>query len=360
MILFGEGDNVRNVVGILLDRKTYLGIPSQQTGYERIDLYNKAAKKLGMTPFYMCLPQISGKSSLGFLYENKKYRLVRMSLPKVTHNRAMSLTSYLTKKLSMLSRSSKVFNEQNRYDKLRIYKLLEAQESVRAYLPLSMAYSPKRLVKAMSHYSSLFIKPTNSSIGKGVIQLTRKDDENWQLCWSNKKPAVVSETKAIAFIREKVGSQRYMIQKAIALAKYRGRPYDLRVSVQRGDEGKWQVNGIAGKVAAAGRHVTNLAKGGAARHCEDLFRSSGFDPTRMKKSIEQASLLIVESLARRIPQVADVGLDIGVDEQGRIGLIEVNCRDQRYEFKELKMNESFYKTYETPMKYAKYLLKKRH
>lgn len=356
MILLDEGDDVRSVVGILLDRRTYLGIHSQQTGYERIDLYNKAAENLGMTPFYMCLQHISEKSALGLRYENKKYRLIRLPIPKVTHNRAMTLTPYLQNQLKLLSKSSIVFNGQNRHDKLRIHKLLMTNKSIREYIPESMAYSREQLVEAMDRFSSLYIKPTNSSIGKGVIKVTQKENEDWQLYWSNNEPKMLNEKKAQAFIHEKVGTQSYLIQQAISLATYQGRPYDLRISAQRGDKGKWQITGIVGKVAASGRHVTNLAKGGEARRCEELFRASGFDPYRIRAAVEQVSLIIVENLSWRIPAIADVGLDVGVDDYGRIKLIEVNGRDQRYEFKQLKMHQTFYNTYETPLRYAKFLL----
>lgn len=62
--------------------------------------------------------------------------------------------------------------------------------------------------------------------------------------------------------------------KTIALATYKGRPYDLRVSVQRGTTGKWQVTGVVGKVAGAGRHVTNVAKG-KVRRTEVLLKIIG-------------------------------------------------------------------------------------
>ncbi|MHA7748742.1 MULTISPECIES: YheC/YheD family protein [Paenibacillus] len=58
-----------------------------------------------------------------------------------------------------------------------------------------------------------------------------------------------------------------------------------------------------------------------------------------------------------MPHTADLGLDIGVDQNGGIKFIEVNGRDQRYSFRKAKMHTTFYKTYETPLKYAKFLLK---
>lgn len=350
---------MRNVVGILLDRKTYLGIQSKQTGYEQIDLYNQAAEKLGITLFYICLQETSGKSILGLCYENKSYRLLRLPIPKVIHNRAISLSPYMLKKLKHLAASSQVFNRQNRYDKLLIHMLLHTKESLRAHLPATLAYSRRHVLEAMERFTDFFVKPTNSSLGKGIMKLSKQENGTWELFWSNKEPRGLSREEALAFIQTKVGKQSYLIQEAISLATHQGRPYDLRVSVQRGARGKWQVSGIAGKVAGQGRQVTNLGKGGEAWRCEPLFQRSGFHPERMKEAVEQVSLKLAEILGNRLPNMADIGLDIGVDKTGHIWFIEVNGRDQRYEFKQLKMDDTFYQTYETPLLYAKYLLNKR-
>ncbi|MCY9662048.1 hypothetical protein P5G65_30600 [Paenibacillus chondroitinus] len=93
-------------VGVLLDLKTYRGIAKGRTGNERIALYNRAGNKCGIKPFYMCLNYVNGKSALGYFYANPKYKLVRKSIPRVTHNRAITLTPYLKKKLNQLSRYS--------------------------------------------------------------------------------------------------------------------------------------------------------------------------------------------------------------------------------------------------------------
>ena len=265
----------------------------------------------------------------------------------------------MLKKLKHLAASSHVFNRQNRYDKLLIHKLLYTKESLRAHLPATLAYSRAHVLEAMERFTDFFVKPTSSSLGKGIIKLSKLEYDTWEVYWSNKEPKELSREQALAFIQTKVGKQTYLIQEAIILAMHQGRPYDLRVSVQRGAKGKWQVNGIAGKVAAKGRQVTNLGIGGEAWACELLFQRSGFQPQRMKEAVEQLSLKLAETLGNRLPHMADIGLDIGVDLTGHIWFIEANGRDQRYEFKQLKMDDSFYKTYETPLLYAKYLLNKR-
>ncbi|OAS16364.1 YheC/YheD family protein [Paenibacillus oryzisoli] len=347
-----------NVIGILLDRKTYLGILRKQTGYEHIDYYNQAAVELGMTPFYMCLKHMTMKSALGLSYENNKYTLKRLPIPKVIHNRAMTLSAVSLKKLKDIAKISQVFNGQNRHDKLLIHRMLRASANSSAFLPPAMRYTSDNLGKAMNRYESFFVKPTNSSVGKGVLKVSVIGNLLWQVWWGKQPPRQLDEQQAIAFIDEKVNGQSYLIQKTIPLAMYKGRPYDLRVSVQRGAKGLWGVTGIAGKVAANGRHVTNLARGGEAVICEKLFYSNGFDPLVKRAQVEEAALQIAESLGQQIPSLSDVGMDIGIDHHGEIWLIEVNGRDQRYQYKHLKLNKTFYRTYETPMLYAKYLLSK--
>ncbi|MBP1961691.1 YheC/YheD family protein [Paenibacillus aceris] len=348
---------MRTTVGVLLDLETYKGIPKGKTGNERIALYNKAGKIHGLKPFYMCLQHVDGKSALGYSYSNNKYKLLRRTVPCVTHNRAITLTPYLRRKLKQLSQSSHVFNRQNRYDKHRIHHLIQGNSSLRKYLPESSKYSRKQLEAAMSKYGSLFIKPTNSSVGDGIIKVSKQTSGAWILHGVFRKPQLVSRKRAVILIEKTVRKQSYMIQEAIPLATYKGRPYDLRVSVQRGEQGQWQITGVVGKVAARGRHVTNVAKGGSVKRCEELFKSSGFEVSQVTQELHQASLAIAKHLGSVLPHLADLGLDVGVDQSGRIKFIEVNGRDQRYSLKKAHMRSTFYRTYETPLKYAKFLLK---
>ncbi|WNR42123.1 YheC/YheD family endospore coat-associated protein [Paenibacillus roseipurpureus] len=345
-----------NVIGILLAYPTYKGILRHQTGYESIELYNKAAEELGLIPFYMTLRHVGTKSALGLSYENHTYMLKRLPIPKVIHNRAMTLTMSSQRKIQQMAKISHIFNGQTRYDKLFIHRLLRKQKDATDFLPKTITCSFNNLIKALLTYPSFFVKPTSSSVGKGILRVTAMPDAKWQVCWQDQVPRLLDAQKTYDFILQKTRGKKYLIQEAISLAMHEGRPYDLRVTVQRGDRGVWQVSGIAGKVAAKDRHVTNLARGGTAMRCETLFVASGFDPRKKREEVEQAALQIAESLSGQIPSISDVGMDIGIDDQGDIWLIEVNGRDQRYQYKHLKLDKTFYRTYETPMQYAKFLL----
>lgn len=342
-------------VGILLDDSTFARLPSRHTGNERLHLYNRAAKELKLAPpFFMNLRHISGTSATGYTYSGRRYRLRRRSLPRVVHNRDLALRPRMNAKLSRLSRSSVVFNRKNRYTKTKIAAMLAKDKALQPYLPDTFVYSSARLAQAMNRYHALFIKPASGSVGDGIIKLSRIGQDRWLVQWKNRHK--LSGAKARAMVHRAIAGKPYIIQEAVMLALYQGRPYDIRVSVQKGHSGNWQITGMVGKVAAPGRHVTNVAKGGSVKRCETLFRHSGLPPEETARAVARVSLQIAACLDRHLPRLADLGLDMGVDRNGRVKFIEMNGRDQRYSFRKAGMSREFFRTYRTPMEYAKRLL----
>ncbi|MGG1516975.1 YheC/YheD family protein [Paenibacillus oryzisoli] len=347
-------------IGILLDRATFNGIPWQKTGYESLHMYNKAANELMLKPFYMTLNNIRRKTAIGYTYNGHRYRLERLRIPSVTHNRDITLSKLYKSKLYQLSKSTVLFNRVNRFSKHRIHRILLTNPELKKLLPHTVKYSKLNLESFMIKFSSLFIKPTNGSVGNGIIQISKSSNGSWRINLKKGKPLYKSKTRTQAFLSNFIGNKKYIIQEAIPLALYKTRPYDLRVSVQRGADGNWKLTGIVGKVAAKGRHVTNVAKGGKVRRCEELFQESGFSVVEVKETIRKTALQIAQFLGEKIPHLADIGLDMGIDKDGELKFIEMNARDQRITFKKAKLNHIFYKTYLTPLQYGKYLIERRN
>ncbi len=344
-------------IGILLDRKVWNALKTRRsTGNEKINLYNQASKNLGLRPFYMTLRKIDRAKAAGLIRSGNRYKYVWRTVPDVIHNRAIVSHPALSRKLRLLGRSRMLFNRQNRYSKYRIHKLLVKKHSSSYRVPMTTRLSKTRLAEAMKNKLPLYIKPMKGSIGEGILRLSYRGQGKWKLQSGVKRIRYGTAKRTIDRVMKQAGKRRYLVQKAIALAQYDGRPYDLRVTVQRGGRGVWQVTGIFGKVAAPGRHVTNVAKGGTVKRAKTLFKASGFHPEAMERMVAQVSLQIADYLGRRLPGLADIGLDLGIDHSGKIYFIEMNGRDQRIGFKKAGMKDTFYRSYETPLRYARYLL----
>lgn len=342
-------------VGILLDANVFNKIKSKKTGNEKLYLYNRAAKKHGLIPVYLCLNKIKNNSNKAFCYQyvNGQYVYKNLNIPKVIHNRAMTSTASLRKKLTILKRKSIVFNAKNRYMKYYIHKLLKS--SFIHHLPYSMSYSKANLRTMMGKFQSLHVKPQSSSIGKGIVQVARTNKGKWRVRMPQSS-VVGSETVAVNKVHSLAKKKKYYIQETIPLAKFKGKPYDIRVTVQRGRSGYWQVSGTVGKIAGKISYVTNVARGGSVKKTNVLLANNFSSPNAINDDVKQLSLNIARHLGQKLDRLADVGLDIGVDNDGKPYFIEMNGRDQRYGFKILKMNDTFFRTYETPIAYAKYLL----
>jgi len=56
----------------------------------------------------------------------------------------------------------------------------------------------------------------------------------------------------------------------------------------------------------------------------------------IRKKLSQISLDIAHHLDHYIPYLADVGFDFGIDHSGNPLFIELNFRDQRYNFLDAK------------------------
>jgi len=142
------------------------------------------------------------------------------------------------------------------------------------------------------------------------------------------------------------------------LLEYNNRPLDLRVTVQKGINGTWNVTGLFAKVAPSNSFISNIAKGGTVYPAPVLLGNLLPAPivAGVLAHVKSLSLSIASELSANLPQLADLGLDIGLTDNGRPYFIECNGRDQRYGFRKAEMTNIWKDTYRTPMAYARYLL----
>lgn len=345
-------------MGILVDGEVFRGIRHKRTGRENIALYNKAAAKQGMSLVYMSLGHIrppSGKV-MACRWKKGKYTYGKLAIPSVIHNRSMPFSKSARKRLSWLNKTRFVFNAKTRYSKYDIHNML--RERFAAHLPATVRYAKHRLPGMMAKYDGLFLKPESGSVGEGILQMKKLPAGTWRLIRQGKR-YTGSTQKIRSLVHRIIGRKRYLIQQAIPLARYNNKPYDIRVTVQRGADGDWQLVGMFGKVARKGSGITNVARGGTVRRTDDLFRHSFPYPSLVSANVRQLSLAMARHLGTKLKRLADVGLDMGVDDSGKVYLIEMNARDQRYGFKLAGMRQAYRSTYENPILYGKFVMRSR-
>lgn len=353
----------QKLVGILLNAAMYRGIPRSETGQESIANYEEAASAYGLVPCFLKLSDIDLESgySMAYMKSPHGYRNVVIPTPGVIHNRAI----YSPESSGMdrlIRKGILVYNSCNRYGKDQIHGLLEQNGELHRYLPAT-ASGLSGLKEMMEEYPDLILKPCRGSIGAGVMRLTRVSPQRW--IWSYQPSGTnewistfVDQDNLPKALRTRFARVHYLVQERIPLAEIGGRPFDLRVTVQRGWGGEWQVTGMFAKVAEAGSFVSNIARGGEALNAAAVLNQvfSGETAARISMSVMALSLTIARELAQSLPGLADIGLDIGVTRDKKIYFIECNARDQRYGFQKAGLGVTWKESYRRPMGFARYLL----
>ena len=99
---------------------------------------------------------------------------------------------------------------------------------------------------------------------------------------------LLSKTKAYRSDRP------YIVQQGIALATFRGRPFDLRIIFQKNGQGKWQISKKFVRLAPPGSSVANLSSGGSVETSRKvmtaLFKNKEIIEKKTRRYIISADL----------------------------------------------------------------------
>ncbi len=352
-------------VGILISNRVYQKMLKGVHARERVDFYITAAIRIGVQLCFMRLADISleRQEAIVMIPDKHGYEQHKVPLPSVIHNRTLYFKRAAKLKLHKLAEFSTVFNGGNRYGKSHIHALLMENEALRPHLPGTKLATRTTILQWMKQYDEIILKPDSSSIGRGICKLVNRGQHwSFQPASSGKRR---SGRRSIRFRRKLppclmklIRSRAYVVQQCLPLAQYDGKPFDFRVSVQKNETGEWQVTGIAAKVAAAGKFVTNVAQGGAVYQLEHVLQAlTHLDSYQVYQDLHTFSLSVAEQLDKHLPNLADIGLDVGITNQGFPVFIECNNRDLRYSFDKAGLPDAWHSTYANPVGYAAYLIR---
>lgn len=355
-------------VGILINDKLYSRLSTGGTKYEAVDFYVEAGMKYGVTPCFFRIQDVrSGSPSIkAFVKENGRFIRKTIPMPLVIHNRAIYPGQRQQDELSSWVYSgTQLFNQWNRYGKLETHQLLMNDDSLRPHLPGTFEATEDNVNIMMKLYDKMIIKPDRSSVGRGVMLLERSGD-SWKLTYPaslsihNKKwlSLTFKGPRLPSLLKQRFRKMKYIVQQHLPLATYQGRPFDMRVSVQRDGTGDWQVTGLVVKVAATSRFLTNVAQGGSVHQLEPILADeyAHLPQDTVIQDIYRFSLRIASRLGTCLPHMADLGLDIGITAEGFPLFIECNGKDQRYSLREAGLLEEWRASFYNPIAYSKYLL----
>ncbi len=353
-------------IGILLSKRVLLRAVSGENTYENLDFYYEFATIYGLKPIFFSITDIDLRKNVVKAYyktTDSKFINNTFEIPRVIHNRTMPFQQKDKKIIDSLINELqvKIYNEKTRYRKFDVHQLLVSNNQMLHYLPSTSLLTPANLFQTIRKYNTCYIKPVSSGLGRGIIRVDRLSKFSFIIHrMVNRRHVKIKCIRKQLWkkIVPMLSFQPYIVQQGINLAKLNACPFDVRVSVQRNDQGNWQISGMATKVAKQGHYLTNVAQGGNALSLPYVLEQiPNIDPKKVIEDISKVALLCVSILDEHDKGLADVGLDIGIDPSGHPYFIELNGMDLRYSFKVAGEMEMWRNTFRNPVGYGKYLIR---
>ncbi|GGE05780.1 hypothetical protein GCM10011571_03630 [Marinithermofilum abyssi] len=205
-------------------------------------------------------------------------------------------------------------------------RVMQKHPVLRLFLPKTVWYSEDALLQMLRMFSVVYIKPDKGGGGAGILRVEKKG-ERYQASY-RRQTRFANEAELIPLLEQgMLPNKRYIIQQGIDVARIDGRPFDLRLLMQKPDQ-HWIFSGMIAKVAAKGFFVTNRCKGGkpmaVRRALEEVWGKNSPAVQRIMEDCRRISMLTAEVLEQRFPGIRELGLDVGTDRNGRLWIFEVN------------------------------------
>lgn len=205
-----------------------------------------------------------------------------------------------------------------------------------ARLPETLLLEKDALPKMLARHKSVVLKPRDGSFGTDIIFIQRTGTGAYRMQHENNAITMNGTDEVLQWLWTESKGRGYLVQERIRLARIQGRPFDIRIMVQRKRAARspWTVTGSYAKVAAKGYLVTNVAS--RPIPLLQALRAARIEDRSLPARLKQAALQAAERLGEQDPDLRQVGFDIGLDEDRRIWIIEGNYRPVLRPFRRLK------------------------
>lgn len=216
------------------------------------------------------------------------------------------------------------------WSKWQKHLVLARDPALREFLPDTAVLKEETLFDFLSRYPVVFVKPSCGGGGRGVVKISVLEDGRIEIQTTETR-TVAELPQVYRTVKGYLRQTEYIVQQGVSLIRIDDRPIDFRTLLLR--PGKtWRYMGVMGKLAVRDQIVTNHCRGGSSLTFSGALKESKElqeeEIQELEKRLEQLSRQIASAMQRRFPLVAELGLDIGIDENLKLWLIEANTRPQ--------------------------------
>ena len=227
-------------------------------------------------------------------------------------------------------------------EKWRLYQELQQDPALPPHLPRTRLIGAADDIRAvLESYRDMYVKPTRGTQGQRIVRIRHDGTTVYQQPVRGKSVRLGADDRAVAALRRYWAARlhrhagRYIAQETVDVMRLKtGHPFDVRFLIQAVADAKPVCTATVIKVGDGEAITTNLHTGGQAylpEALEPYLRKR--DLTLFREGLQAGANLAQTAfvtLAKRRPELVEIGADVAVDRKGRPWLLEVNpCPGRR-------------------------------
>ncbi|MFD1416296.1 YheC/YheD family protein [Oceanobacillus jeddahense] len=294
---------------------------------EYVKLLAKAAKYYQIEVIYSHPKNVDVDKEVinGFTLHDNKWREIEIPVPAY-----IDLNSYCYKYKNVaafLKKKSTLLNLKGFGSKLKLYNTLIEDGTFAKYVPDTVQITDfDSFMQFIQKHQRAILKPKVGHKGIGVYLVHQIGEDSYQL-YVNNSEKMLSAEELKAYIEELIDDKVYLAQQYIQSLTTEGSPFDCRIRLEKNGEGKWAVAIPLIRIGSNNKVVSNVAQGGGVQKLLPFIKFHYPEDWKViKAEFDYAAEYLppkLEALYQK--QTSCLGIDIGIDMDGKIYIFEVNA-----------------------------------
>ncbi|MDB5053078.1 MAG: hypothetical protein JWM44_1128 [Bacilli bacterium] len=329
----------RPIVGVILGIKP---IPlNKMNSYPRMKKLADANVEAKTTLNFFCSEDvdISNKRIKGTYYnfKTKRWEKKQFPFPDVIYVRGGSGKKIDDLLAEFHRLGIKRINPIHAFNKGDLYELLNQDENIRPYLPLTEnVQTMVEIRKMILEQGTVYVKARRGRKGTKVMRIEKLRNNGYLYSYSILGYLVRKRVNTMEDLQKAIksffGSRPVIVQRAIDLVRVsNNRLCDFRAEVQRNKQGEIDIVGVCIRVGRQNSPITTHSY--AYRYdtyLKKLFPHYTNEQIKaLKEKINTFLIDVYKGVEKKYGRFGEIGIDFAVDRKGKIWLIECNAQSAK-------------------------------
>ncbi|WP_404449057.1 YheC/YheD family protein [Sutcliffiella horikoshii] len=244
-------------------------------------------------------------------------------------------------------------------NKWEVYNKLSSLQELKEFFPLS-----KKLTSVtffLSHFrqrENWLIKPINGSQGRGLIKVEQIGNQFMvkEVVQPGERLYVFQTGSQLrTWLHSRMKDTEYIFQPFLPLQNKKNVPFDLRLLLQKNEEGNWTERVRCIRTGPKDHITSNLAGGGEMLPFSVLLQGlSTFKRQTLERKLQVIVDYLPSSIDQTISPLFELGIDIGIDPDYNLWILDINSKPG-HKIVTMASPSVQAEIYEAPSKYCMYL-----